>query len=140
MNGNTDYVYLGAFVTDGAAAIQPFFGRNGQITYGFPVHIVTTSPAPASYTDASLLAGIPPHAQRARVGVRAISDGRAADTIYLLPKGVTATIDTYFNIGATLSGIFFYEMQTNTSQTIQYKMGVGTGSSEYYIYVYGYSE
>ena len=140
MNGNTDYVYLGAFVTDGAAAIRPFYGRNGETTYGDPVSIVTASPAPAVYTDVALTAGIPPHAQRARVGVRGVSDGRAADTLYLQPKGVITTINTYFNITSSLSGIFFYEMQTDTSRTIQYKMGVGTGSSEYYIYVYGYSE
>ena len=144
MNGNTDYVYLGAFVTNSSAEIQPFFGRDGKITYGYPIAIVTATPAPSSYTDASLLAAIPPHAQRAIVGTYGLSDGRSVDDIYLIPKGISvAVVNTVFKIGSTQSSVFLIEMQTNTSQTIQYKMGVGGTAgqpSELYIRVYGYSE
>ena len=147
MNGNTDYVFLGSFRTDGSGVIIPFFARGSKVTYAASLTAVTDSGVPTTFTDLSLGSFVPPHAQRALITALGTPDG-ASDVGYIVTKGVTATGYTSASAAAykiyltssTSTVRFEFEVQTDTSQVIQYKFDTGGAGSLLIVDVVGYTE
>lgn len=146
MNGNTDYVFLGSFRTDGSGVIYPFFSRDGETMYAASVAILAFSSAPPTVaTDVSLAGGVPPYSQKAYLNLIGHPDTGVAEGMNVKTKGVTAagispvalsfTVNDKNDAGANLTWI-----QTDTSQTIQYYFDVGGGASRFALHVRGYSE
>lgn len=141
----SQYRYLGCFRTNSSGAPLAMRARRGRYVY----RLSATAAGCTAYDDAtargsaydvSLAALVPPHVRHARL--QAIVTSTGADTVLnLLTKGDSATDITWRQQapdGTTTYGEF--DIETDSSQTIQITYTVGGGSGSAKIRVAGFVE
>lgn len=146
--GNTDHIYVSTFVTNGSAKIIPFTQNGRRYTYAMPYHVAALSGGTATVaTDVLLSAYVPSWVRVATIQAVAYNpNGGGADTLFLKPKGVTATGFTlgfahYFTATAQTDQFdTTHDICLDAAQTIQYYLSSGGAGCSVTLRVVGWDE
>lgn len=133
--------YIGCFPTNGSGQPIPLRMVGGHYVYrqsaaAADATRVANNLTSTSFADISCAAFVPPHARLAKLRVRFYVDSAGVSGYELRTKGDTTSV-----IASVIAGIDLYEVleiETDSSQVIQYKVG-GTGP-HFYAHVYGYRD
>lgn len=139
------YRYIGCFVTSSAGVPLPlrasrgrYLYRRSAITAPGPLNVIATA-TEVGWTDLSLAALVPPHSRVVIIDANLNATGGSA-YLDLRTKGDTGDVSLHI-LSNTNDVHGSVEMETDSSQRVQYTLALGSGSDSYgQIWVMGFVE
>lgn len=144
-NGAQTHRYLGCFVTDSTGAPIPMRAHKGRYLYrrsalaNNQTRALNTSTVAGSATNVSLAGQVPPHSRVAMVQSQITNSG-GASLLLLYTDGDTSDAALRHDNQDGLTSTRWAEVETSSSQVLDYTLSISAGTATATLHVAGFSE
>jgi hypothetical protein len=144
-NGAQTHRYLGCFVTDSTGAPIPMRAHKGRYLYrrsalaNNQTRALNTSTVAGSATNVSLAGQVPPHSRVAMVQSQITNSG-GASLLLLYTDGDTSDAALRHDNQDGLTSTRWAEIETSSSQVLDYTLSISAGTATATLHVAGFSE
>ena len=144
-NGAQTHRYLGCFVTNSTGAPIPMRAHKGRYLYrrsalaNNQTRALNTSTVAGSATNVSLAGQVPPHSRVAMVQSQ-ITNNSGASLLLLYTDGDTSDAALRHDNQDGLTSTRWAEIETSSSQVLDYTLSISAGTATATLHVAGFSE